>query len=62
MRLDSITALGDITRVLEKIKKNISEKKARAAITSVSVIKARDSLGYQKIKLCLPLKLSGSRL
>ena len=58
MRLDSITALGNIIRVLGKI----SEKKARAAITSVSVINARDSVGYQKIKLCLPLKLSGSRL
>ena len=46
-----------ITGVVEDIKKNISDKKAVAAITSVSVIIARNSVGYQKFKLRMPLKL-----
>ena len=46
-----------ITRAVEDIKKNISDKKAVAAIKSVSVIIARKGQGYQKFRLQMPLKL-----
>ena len=45
-----------ITGVVEEIKKSISEWKA-VAITSVSVVIARNGQGYQKFRLRMPRKL-----